>query len=515
MKTKLKKICQFLEHGLVEREVPARLSLLAALSGEHLLLIGPPGTAKSELARKLHHVFNQAQYFERLLTKFSVPEELFGPLSIKALEQDKYQRLTSNYLPEASIAFIDEVFKANSAILNALLTLLNEREFDNGSERIKTPLICVLAASNELPDDDSLLALYDRFLLRYHVQQISHDGFDQLLNIETESEQLLDDDCRLSLNEVLQLQQSALSVQLSDDARQLFKDLRCYLDEQSIYVSDRRWRKMLKLLKVAVYSNQQSIITAYDCALIIHSLWTEPEQLVQLGQWFSNYLGLDISDTLSRFEKLVSVWETRSEDDRKKYIHKTNDRGEKLFITPEGEITLLHEKVSLAERDQETLYLSPPDQKDRTNQGRGYTLMELEQQFFDDEYKQTHISGKWVDIHNYINNTQNRLVNKIQNQLVTEPYYFSNDYIETAKADVKHVIDELAELRQLLNEQHSVLSDMLDGHLWLVDSFIESYRDSNHNSLAKLTEYEYKMHEVELIINNLMLEPEPKLTPVS
>ena len=144
-------------------------SLAAVLASEHVLLIGPPGTAKSALVRCLAQVFG-GSYFERLLTKFSTPEELFGPLSLKALEDDRYERLTEGYLPTAGVAFLDEVFKANSAILNALLTLLNEREFDNGAGRTHTPLISVVAASNEVPVDESLHAFYDRFLLRVPVQ---------------------------------------------------------------------------------------------------------------------------------------------------------------------------------------------------------------------------------------------------------------------------------------------------------------------------------------------------------
>jgi MoxR-like ATPase len=120
-----------LQAGLLERETEVRLLLLAALCGEHLLLLGPPGTAKSELSRRLSKLTG-GKYFERLLTRFSVPEELFGPLSMRGLENDLYVRQLEGYLPTAEVAFIDEIFKANSAILNALLTLLNERLFDNG-----------------------------------------------------------------------------------------------------------------------------------------------------------------------------------------------------------------------------------------------------------------------------------------------------------------------------------------------------------------------------------------------
>ena len=146
-RARLQALIDQLGEGLLERDAAVRLTLLAALAGEHVLLIGPPGTAKSALARRLQQAFPGAPYFERLLTRFSTPEELFGPLSLKALEDDRYERLTEGFLPTAGIAFLDEVFKANSAILNALLTLLNEREFDNGTQRVKTPLVAVVAAS--------------------------------------------------------------------------------------------------------------------------------------------------------------------------------------------------------------------------------------------------------------------------------------------------------------------------------------------------------------------------------
>src|SRR5229473_1415762 len=150
-------------------------ALCALLSAHHLLIIGPPGTAKSMLADELCRRIEGANYFQWLLTRFSTPEEIFGAVSLKALEQDDYRRVTSHKLPEAHIAFLDEIFKANSSILNAILTLINERLFHNGKEITTVPLLTLFGASNELPEDDELMALYDRFLLRFVVNYIVED----------------------------------------------------------------------------------------------------------------------------------------------------------------------------------------------------------------------------------------------------------------------------------------------------------------------------------------------------
>jgi len=492
MREQLQQLCEFLNQGLVDRDCASRLSLLAALAGEHLLLLGPPGTAKSELARKLHRVFREPRYFERLLTRFSVPEELFGPLSIKALEDDRYQRLTERYLPEASIAFIDEVFKANSAILNALLTLLNEREFDNGSERIKTPLICVLAASNELPEDDSLQALYDRFLLRYAIAPVADEHFDALIDLpESDAAAPAPEQC-LSMQDLVQIQQAATGIALSDEARVLIRALRGFLQQQQRYVSDRRWRKIIKLLKVAAFTNGQDRVSS----LLIHCLWDRPEQQQELIDWFRQYFQLDVADTLQRLDKLVTTWEHKLADDAARYIHKTDRNNAKLYRTPEGDITTRHEQVSLAERNGEVLYLAPPDQPDRTNGGSGYSRVELEQQFFDDSYQQTHINGHWVDIHNYVNNTQNRLVERIPFEPLTEPCYFSSDYIASAERDVHHVRDELQQIQQQYENLLQHIKPMIQQHLWLGTGFLCDIMADTEELLARLIDYQQRMQQV-------------------
>jgi MoxR-like ATPase len=245
---KLNAVFERLNRGLIERDTEIRLAVLGALSGEHLLLIGPPGTAKSEIARRLVRAIGGDEIFERLLTRFSVPEELFGPLSLKALEDDRYERNTAKYLPTARVAFIDEIFKANSAILNSLLTILNERQFDNGTERVDVPLATLVGASNELPEGEELQALYDRFLLRRQVLPVSDEGFLEMLALDEdddeESEAVV-----LSPELIEHVQLVAPAVAVSREVVEFIGVMRKLLAKEDIYVSDRRWVKSRILCK--------------------------------------------------------------------------------------------------------------------------------------------------------------------------------------------------------------------------------------------------------------------------
>ena len=282
-----------LQKGLLERETEVRLLLLAALCGEHLLLLGPPGTAKSELSRRLSAATG-GKYFERLLTRFSVPEELFGPLSMKGLENDEYVRKIDGYLPTAEVAFIDEIFKANSAILNALLTILNERLFDNGNQRFEIPLLCLVGASNELPESEELDALYDRFLIRRQVAQVSSGGLGTLARLAAGT--LGDEDAALlssdSANEAVGGPELTMedfrataaaaykSIDVPETVIDILTDLRNYLQdkcEPPIYVSDRRFMKAVRMLQVAAFADGRSAVNEVDCLLLEYTLGQRPD----------------------------------------------------------------------------------------------------------------------------------------------------------------------------------------------------------------------------------------------
>ena len=162
---KLRRVESILSSRYPGRDTYARALVLALATGEHVVLISPPGTAKSAMVRDLARLVN-ARFFMYLLTRFTEPSELFGPLDLIALKEGRYQRVTRGKLPEAEIAFLDEIFKANSAVLNSLLSILQERVYYDGYTSVSVPLHTAVAASNEVPEEPELQALYDRFAIR-------------------------------------------------------------------------------------------------------------------------------------------------------------------------------------------------------------------------------------------------------------------------------------------------------------------------------------------------------------
>jgi len=277
---KLKKIRNDLKTRYFERDEVIEGAFCALLTGSHLLLIGPPGTAKSQLANEICRKIKEARYFQWLLTKFTTPEELFGAVSLRGLENDEYRRVTSGKLPEAHIAFLDEVFKASSSILNTLLTIMNERIFYNGTEKIGIPLISLFGASNELPsEEDELEALYDRFLLRYVVDYIKEDfRFLKMLNTENETTE----EGVITREELDTCRAEAAGIKLPSNILKTISRIRKELGKKGITPSDRRYKQSVSLLKARAYLEERSEVSEDDLRFLENILWREPGEKAEI-----------------------------------------------------------------------------------------------------------------------------------------------------------------------------------------------------------------------------------------
>jgi MoxR-like ATPase len=279
----LKTIAQTLEEYFLGKQEVVRLLIISAVAGEHMIIVGPPGTAKSAMIRMFAQLI-QAKYFEYLLTRFTEPNELFGPVDITAFRQGTYQRRIDDMLPTSEIVFLDEVFKSNSAILNSLLMLLNERSYTNGASKVDVPLISVFGASNEVPNDESLTAIFDRFLLRVQSNNLDSYHFNELLLRGLKNEQLKIRGIKNMIRPVLQagqlhaLHQAFDSrLRFTDEFLTQYKGLVFQIRSEGISLSDRRAVKLLKLFASSALVDSRPTPDTSDFFILKH-VWNSLDQ---------------------------------------------------------------------------------------------------------------------------------------------------------------------------------------------------------------------------------------------
>ena len=387
MLERFKQLLGEMNRGIYEKETEISLSLLAALAGESIILLGPPGVAKSMVARQLKTAFRDAQSFEYLMSRFSTPDEIFGPVSIQKLKtSDTYERAVEGYLPTADVVFLDEIWKAGPAIQNTLLTVINEKIFRNGNREMHLPLKLLVAASNELPaKGEGLEALWDRFVIRIESRPIkleknframlldSHadflgptdstdfSGFTGGLGHADFADNADFSDLKITSEEYAEwterIDKIGVKIEVLDAISAIRKSLRAVnVDEaaerRNIYVSDRRWKNIVRLLRTSAFMQDREEVDICDLLPIYHCLWQEPEERDAIRNIVIRALFSPFAD------KLVEMKNALAEDIKYHRVRRNPEDGRDY----EGEIENLSDGLTSLEKQLgENLFASADD----------------------------------------------------------------------------------------------------------------------------------------------------------
>lgn len=378
MLERFKQLLGEMNRGIYEKETEISLSLLAALAGESIILLGPPGVAKSMVARQLKTAFREAQSFEYLMSRFSTPDEIFGPVSIQKLKtSDTYERAVEGYLPTADVVFLDEIWKAGPAIQNTLLTVINEKIFRNGNREMHLPLKLLVAASNELPaKGEGLEALWDRFVIRIESRPIKLEKNFRAMLLESHADfsgstgilghaDFADNadfsDLKITAEEYAEWAEKICKIGVKEEVLDAISAIRKSLravnvdeaaERRNIYVSDRRWKNIVRLLRTSAFMQDRKEVDICDLLPIYHCLWQEPEERDAIRNIVIRALFSPFAD------KLVEMKNALAEDIKYHRVRRNPEDGRDY----EGEIETLSDGLSSLERQLgENLFASDDD----------------------------------------------------------------------------------------------------------------------------------------------------------
>ncbi|RSN06010.1 ATPase [Streptomyces sp. WAC 05977] len=305
-----------------ERDVEARMITIGILAAQHTLLLGPPGTGKSAIVRELTSRIETAVNWEILLSKFTAPSAIFGPIDVGALAQGTYRQVYDGHATQANIAFLDEIFKCSSAALNSMLAYLNERVYhpESGGAPVPCPLISAVCASNELGEDEATAALYDRLLIRMEVDYLAEpDSFDALLRSAVVA---AGDEAPARTTVTLADLQHAITtevpaVELPTAVIASMRDLRSELRGKEIISSDRRWKAAVRVLQASAWLDGRREVVVDDLAVLGHVLWDVPANRHTVTRMIRGYLSegqRQVGDLVDEVDKIAADLAKRLEN---------------------------------------------------------------------------------------------------------------------------------------------------------------------------------------------------------